>query len=63
MAVAGFGRLQAERAASLQAELRLEQIGFADFQIAATALVEGAQLLTFNVAHFSRVPNLSVVRV
>src|SRR5437773_2403345 len=36
--VVPFSRTHAERAASLAADLRLEQIRFADFQIAATAL-------------------------
>src|ERR1041384_680830 len=33
--VVPFSRLHAERAAALAAELKLQQIGFADFQIAA----------------------------
>ena len=36
-------------------------IGFADFQIAACALIDGAALLTFNSSHFSRVPGLQVI--
>lgn len=53
-----FSRVQAARAARLAAELKLIQIGFADFQIAATTLVDEADLLTFNREHFSRVPGL-----
>jgi predicted nucleic acid-binding protein len=60
--VAPFSRRHAERAATLAAELRLEQIGFADFQIAATALEDGVKLLTCNVAHFKRVPGLSLAK-
>lgn len=60
--VAEFSGAHAERAAELAAQLKLEQIGFADFQIAATALVDGAQLLTFNTAHFSRVPGLTLAK-
>ena len=36
--VVAFSRAHAERAAELAAELKLQQIGFADFQIAASAL-------------------------
>ena len=53
-----FTRSHAFRAAQLAAELKLLQIGFADFQIAATALEDSAELLTFNREHFSRVPGL-----
>jgi predicted nucleic acid-binding protein len=56
--VVPFSRIHAERAAALAAELKLQQIGFADFQIAAAVLEDGAELLTFNRAHFSRVPRL-----
>jgi predicted nucleic acid-binding protein len=48
------------RAAKLAAELRVREIGFADFQIAAAALEDGAELLTFNREHFSRVPGLKL---
>lgn len=64
-AVAGvveFNRRHAERAAQITAALKTEPIGFADFQIAATALVDGAELLTFNTAHFQRVPGLKLAR-
>lgn len=61
--IAEFNQAHAERAAQLSAELNLRQIGFADFQIAATALEDGAELLTFNHAHFSRVPGLKLARV
>ena len=62
-AVAGvveFGRHHAERAAQIAAELKSDQIGIADCQIAATALVDGAQLLTFNRQHFERVAGLKL---
>ena len=55
-----FGRSHAMRAAQLASQLRNEQIGFADLQIAATALVDGAQLLSFNREHFGRVPGLAL---
>ena len=63
LAVVPFSSQHAVRAAQLAAELKLEAIGFADFQIAATALVDGADLLTFNRAHFSRVPGLTLAEV
>jgi len=56
--VAQFGQAQAERAASLAAELKQQTIGMADFQIAASAIQDGAELLTLNVDHFRRVPGL-----
>ncbi len=61
--VAAFGRPHAMRAAQLEAELKSQQLGFADFQIAATALVDGAELFTFNRRHFQRVPALKLVTV
>ena len=60
--VAEFSRRHAERAAELSAQLKLQPIGVADFQIAATALVDGAVLLTFNTAHFGRVPGLTLAK-
>ncbi len=56
--VLAFARAHAVRAAQLAAELRRSEIGFADLQIASTALVDGAQLLSFNREHFERVPGL-----
>ena len=61
--VVPFSRVHAERAARLAAELKLQQIGFADFQIAAAVLEDGAELLTFNRAHFSRVRQLRLAEV
>lgn len=58
--VAPFTREHAERAAELSSTLKLQTIGFADFQIAAAALVDDAELLTFNHTHFSRVPGLKL---
>jgi predicted nucleic acid-binding protein len=55
-----FARVHAVRAARLAAELKLQTIGFADLQIAATALEDGAELLTFNREHFKRVPGLKL---
>ena len=63
LAVAPFSRSHAARAAQLAAELKLKTIGFADLQIAASALVDGAELLTFNREHFSRVPGLTLADV
>jgi len=63
LAVAPFSRNHAVRAAQLAAEMKLETIGFADFQIAATALVDGAELLTFNREHFTRVQGLVLASV
>jgi predicted nucleic acid-binding protein len=58
-----FSRAHAERAAELAADLRLAQIGFADFQIAATALEDRAKLLTFNIEHFRRVVGLQLADI
>ena len=63
LAIAPFGRSHAVRAAQLASEMKLQQIGCADFQIAATALVDNAELLTFNQQHFSRVPGLRLATV
>jgi len=60
--VAPFERPHAIRAAELTHELRLNMIGYADTQIAATALVDNAELLTFNVEHFKRVPGLRLAK-
>lgn len=56
-----FSREHATRAASLAAELRGSTIGFADFQIAASAIIDGAALATFNTKHFNRVSGLQVI--
>jgi predicted nucleic acid-binding protein len=61
--VVAFGRPHALRAAQLEAELKTQQLGFADFQIAATALVDGAELFTFNRKHFQRLPGLKLAGV
>lgn len=61
--VVAFSRAHAERAAELAAGLKLQQIGFADFQIAASALEDGAELLTFNREHFGRVQGLKLATV
>ena len=63
LAIAPFGRAHAVQAARLAGELKLHTIGFADFQIAATALEDGADLLTFNRKHFDRVPGLKLAAV
>ena len=62
LTVVPFSRVHAVRAARLTAELKLQTIGFADFQIAATALEDGAELLTFNRKHFERVPGLRLAK-
>jgi predicted nucleic acid-binding protein len=61
--IVSFARVHAVRAARLAAELKTQTIGFADFQIAATALEDGAELLTFNREHFKRVPGLTLAQV
>jgi predicted nucleic acid-binding protein len=58
--VAPFTKAHAERAAEIAATLRTSEIGFADSQIAAMALLDDAELLTFNHAHFSRVAGLKL---
>lgn len=58
MVVSSFTRRHAARAAQIAADLRHESIGFADCQIAACAIEDNAELLTFNLAHFRRVPEL-----
>jgi predicted nucleic acid-binding protein len=63
IAVSDFGQRHAETAARLAAELKLETIGLADFQIAACALEDNAELLTFNREHFGRVPGLRLATV
>jgi predicted nucleic acid-binding protein len=57
-----FSGAHAERAAKLTAEMKTNAIGFADFQIAATALDDGAEFLTFNTGHFSRVAGLRLAK-
>jgi len=53
--VVPFTRSHAVRAAQLSAGLKLSQIGFSDCQIAATALVDDAQLLTSSTRRTSPV--------
>jgi tRNA(fMet)-specific endonuclease VapC len=60
VSVAPFSKRHAEKAAELAANMKREQIGFADFQIAATAIEDNAELLTFNREHFARVPGLKL---
>ena len=61
--VSEFSKRHAETAARLASELRLQTIGLADFQIAACALEDNAELLTFNREHFARVPGLRLAKV
>ena len=61
--IASFGKAEAERAAQIEAELKSSKIGVADCQIAACALDDDAELLTFNVDHFSRVPGLKLAKL
>jgi predicted nucleic acid-binding protein len=56
--VLSFGRRHAERAAQVDAQLKQTPIGFADCEIAAVALEEGAELITFNTREFGRVPGI-----
>ncbi len=58
-----LSKAHAERAAKLAADLRGQTIGFADFRIAATALLADAELLAFNRKHFSRIPKLRLAVV
>ncbi len=55
-----FGRHAAQLAADLRVELEKkgEIIGPLDLQIAATAIIRKATLVTHNVKEFSRVPHL-----
>jgi tRNA(fMet)-specific endonuclease VapC len=55
-----FGRHAAQLAADLRVTLERkgQMIGPLDLQIAATAIVRKATLVTHNVAEFSRVPHL-----
>jgi len=61
--VVSFSRRHAVRAAQLAAELKAEDIGVADFQVAATVIEDGGELLTFNRDHFERLPALRLVDV
>jgi predicted nucleic acid-binding protein len=62
-AVIAFEKRHAVQAAKIEAELKSNKIGIADCQIAACALEEDAELLTFNVDHFSRVPGLRLAKL
>lgn len=63
LAVLPFDTTAAAQAASIRCELeqRGQPIGPNDLLIAATALVNGATLVSRNVREFSRVPGLTVV--
>jgi predicted nucleic acid-binding protein len=61
--IIALNRGRAVRAARLAAELKTQAIGFADCQIAATALEDRAELLTFNRQHFQRVPGLRLAQI
>ena len=61
--VSTFSRKHAQRAARIAADLKSSPIGFADCQIAACALEDHAELLTFNIEHFNRVPGLGLASV
>ena len=63
MGVSSFARRHAGRAAQIAADLKSSAIGFADCQIAASALEDSAELLTLNPRHFSRVPGLRLAVV
>lgn len=58
LSVSPFAGRQADRAARVAEELKSERIGFADCQVAASALEDDAELLSFNTDHFSGVPGL-----
>lgn len=59
--VVPFDEAAAEQFESLINVDRLRQIGRADLLIASVALANNATLVTRNLRHFRRVPNLSVV--
>ena len=61
--VSSFSRRHASRAAQIAADLKREGIGFADCQIAASALEDDAELLSFNARHFRRVPGLRLATI
>jgi predicted nucleic acid-binding protein len=62
--VASFARAHALKAAQVAAQLRKGQtIGFADCQIAGLVLEEGADLVTHNPDHFTRVQGLRIIKV
>ena len=61
--VSTFSRKHAQRAARIAADLKRSPIGFADCQIAACTLEDCAELLTFNIEHFNRVPGLNLASV
>lgn len=62
MAVVSFNEAHAESAGKIHSILRRagQEIGALDAMIAAVALTESEVLLTRNVKHFARVPNLKV---
>lgn len=61
--VCPYGRRQAQRAARIAADLKSTPIGFADCQVAASAIEDNATLLSFNREHFSRAPGLRLAKV
>lgn len=63
LSVCPYARRQAERAARIAAHLKGMPIGFADCQVAASAIEDDATLLSFNHEHFSRVPGLRLAKV
>lgn len=58
-----FDRASASRASLLHTELLSlnKNIGLKDIFIASICLVHGLPILTSNVKHFSRVPNLNII--
>jgi len=62
MPVASFSRRHAARAAQIAADLKQAPIGFADCQIAASAIEDHSELLTFNQEHFARVTGLRLAK-
>jgi tRNA(fMet)-specific endonuclease VapC len=63
MTILPFDNAVAKRAASLHAELIIQNqdIGIKDIFIAATCLEQGIPILTANEKHFSRVTGLKVI--
>jgi tRNA(fMet)-specific endonuclease VapC len=65
MAVVPFGPIEARLGAKLRRELDAEgrTTGMADIMIASICIVNGCKLLTRNLKHFQRMPNLELAQI